>query len=262
MTALDQRLLRVRLGVGYDAPDACRLDLYRPADVPNAPLVVLLHGGYWTGGHRRQFRPCAEALAREGFAAATVGYRLLPNVAFPENLLDVLRGMACLVERAEEFGIDASRAVLWGSSAGGRSALLLGAGLEQWVARSGNPAVPEILGVFVQCPSADMPPETTRQALPAERREDPEYLRSMAPLHVPAGALRSVHITHGDADGTVPVSVSEALVKHLRTADVEAGLTVIAGADHGFAYDLAKMAGRQSFDVGLAYMRARFSLGQ
>src|SRR5699024_2047191 len=68
-------------------------------------------------------------LASEGFVAASVNYRLVPDVRFPAALDDVALAVEWLraPEQAEQFGIDAARIGAFGGSAGGNLAALLGA---------------------------------------------------------------------------------------------------------------------------------------
>ena len=91
--------------------DRCRLDLFRPVGVNRPPLVVLVHGGDFSDGHRVQYHPVAVRLGTQGFAAATVGYRLFPEAKWPDLAQDVLRATAFLSRRSHEFGINADRAV-------------------------------------------------------------------------------------------------------------------------------------------------------
>src|SRR5215210_9575676 len=43
---------------------------------PPAPVVLLLHGGSWSGGSRVSFHEEMRALARRGYTAAAIEYRL------------------------------------------------------------------------------------------------------------------------------------------------------------------------------------------
>ena len=98
--------------------ERCALDVFSPAADRHSPLVILIHGGGWIGGDRNQYHQSCVELANQGFAAATVGYRLLADANLDEIAYDVLRGMAYLSKHGSELGIDASRAVTLGSSAG------------------------------------------------------------------------------------------------------------------------------------------------
>jgi acetyl esterase/lipase len=61
-------------------------------------------------------------LAREGYAVAAIDYRLAPKAVWPAQRDDVRAAMAWLKTRASELGIDPTRLVLLGRSAGGQIA--------------------------------------------------------------------------------------------------------------------------------------------
>ena len=70
---------------------AMLLDLYVPkrADKKQLPLVIFVHGGGWVRGSHRGYRPAAIALAKRGFATATVEYRVAGEAMFPAAIYDV-----------------------------------------------------------------------------------------------------------------------------------------------------------------------------
>ena len=109
--------------LSYGPDPAHRLDLYLPAARP-APVVVFLHGGGWSHGDKF---PCPAApLAAAGFAVASVNYRLTTVARFPAQLDDVRRAVTWLGDHAADYGLTADRIGVWGVSAGGHLAALLG----------------------------------------------------------------------------------------------------------------------------------------
>lgn len=111
-----------------------QLDLYlpapaaagTPASAARAPLVVLVHGGGWRSGDRREFAPLAARLAARGYAAATVDYRLSGQAQYPAAIDDVKQSILWLKEHAAQYGIDPARIAVAGGSAGGQIASLVG----------------------------------------------------------------------------------------------------------------------------------------
>jgi len=100
-----------------------KLDLYLPkkaglADsvAPRRPLIVWIHGGAWRAGSKD--RCPARRFVREGYAVASVNYRLSQHAIFPAQIH--------LRAHAEEYGLDGARFGVWGSSAGGHLVALLG----------------------------------------------------------------------------------------------------------------------------------------
>ncbi len=103
-----------------------------PTDAVGAarPAVVSIHGGSWARGDKANvdWRNVCLWLASEGFVAASVNYRLVPEVRFPAAIEDVSLAVEWLraPEQADRYGIDPARIGAFGGSAGGNLAALLG----------------------------------------------------------------------------------------------------------------------------------------
>src|SRR4030095_15941613 len=100
------------------------LDLYLPpAPIQEpAPVIVFLHGGGWSGGTRTTGPDFKRYFARDGFAMASIEYRLTPSVTFPANVEDVRTAVRWLKANAAMYALDPERICLWGTSAGGHLA--------------------------------------------------------------------------------------------------------------------------------------------
>ena len=213
------------------------LDLRTP-EAAGAPLVVFLHGGGWLRGSRKVFTPgisdaqSFDRIVAAGFAVASCEYRLSGEARFPAQLDDVDAALAWLRAHGAEYGVDASRIVLWGVSAGATLAALTairGAdvrGAVDWF----GPA--DLFGMAEH----DMgeAPKDTREArwIGAPAADAPDAARAASPaLQVHAGAP-PFHISHGTADEHVPFAQSEALAAALRTAGVDVEFRPVEGGKH------------------------------
>ena len=100
------------------------LDFYHPvrAEAKAAPCVVVVHGGGWDAGDRTEIAHLNLWLAHRGYAVAAIDYRLAPQSTWPAPRDDVLVALAFLKSHAASLGIDATRLVLFGRSAGGNIA--------------------------------------------------------------------------------------------------------------------------------------------
>jgi acetyl esterase/lipase len=102
--------------------DGLAMDFYRPAVRAPVPCVVMIHGGGWDSGDRTQLPAVNHHLARRGYAVAAVSYRLAPKTVWPAQADDIGAAITYLKMHAGELGIDATRLVLMGRSAGGQLA--------------------------------------------------------------------------------------------------------------------------------------------
>jgi acetyl esterase/lipase len=158
---------QLRRAVVYAAapgPRPLELDLYAPGAA--APVIVFLHGGGWRLGTRAVFCPTwrhwspdpFQRLVAAGFAVASVDYRLSGEAVFPAQLHDVRAAARWLHTRAAELGVDAARIVVWGESAGGHLAALLGLTAEAPDVACGEPGDPgsRVAGVVDWYGAADL----------------------------------------------------------------------------------------------------------
>lgn len=111
------------LAYGSDARQT--LDVYRPHEARQAPVMVFWYGGSWQQGAKDYYRFVGQSLARRGFVAMLPDYRLAPDHPFPAFVEDAASAVRWARDRAEEFGGDPNRIYISGHSAGGHSALML-----------------------------------------------------------------------------------------------------------------------------------------
>lgn len=107
-------------------PATLRMDVWETtADVERAPLVIWIHGGAWLGGTYDSPPPGLQQFLNAGYAVASIQYRLSGAAIFPAQIHDVKGATRFLRAHADEYGLDASRFVSYGTSAGGHLAALL-----------------------------------------------------------------------------------------------------------------------------------------
>jgi acetyl esterase/lipase len=126
----------------YDSDNpAVALDVYHPDGAPQRrTTVVWIHGGGWLGGSKEQLGNYARILAARGFTVAMVGYSLAPRATYPTPVRQVNAALGYLVRNADRLGVDPSRLVLAGDSAGGQIALQVATLIVQ-------PAYAQIMGI-------------------------------------------------------------------------------------------------------------------
>ena len=103
------------------------LDLYLPTNLStNAtmpPLLIWIHGGAWRRGSKKGVNT---HLVEHGYALASLDFRSSEVAPFPAQIHDIKAAIRFLRARHSEFGIQADKIVILGSSAGGHLAALVG----------------------------------------------------------------------------------------------------------------------------------------
>ena len=101
-----------------------KLDLFMPEKVESPYLVIWIHGGGWAGGDKKWCN--VKWLRGQGYAVASISYRLSGQAVFPAQIHDVKAAVRWLRAHAEEYGYRTDRIAVSGASAGGHLATLLG----------------------------------------------------------------------------------------------------------------------------------------
>lgn len=121
--------------IAYGSNAAQRLDLYvpeAPRPAKGYPIVVYVHGGGWSKGDKQMVQQKPDFFNAQGWAFASVGYRLLPEAPVEQQAADVAAAVARLRRDAATLGIDPARIVLMGHSAGAHLSALVGTD-PQWL---------------------------------------------------------------------------------------------------------------------------------
>ena len=119
---LGARWLDVRTG----PEPAQRMDLCLPAQPPAAgtPLLVFIHGGYWQELSARDSLFSAAQCIERGVAFCAFDYTLAPAASVGQIVAECRQALRVLAQGAAQWGIDARRIVVAGSSAGAHLAAM------------------------------------------------------------------------------------------------------------------------------------------
>lgn len=94
--------------------------IYTPGNEGDYPLLVYVNGGGWVQQLTNYNTvPGVWKAPSQGYALASIGYRLAPRWCWPTQVLDVKAAIRFLRAHAHEFGYNADTIVAWGNSAGG-----------------------------------------------------------------------------------------------------------------------------------------------
>lgn len=227
-----------------------KLDLYLPEKANGPmPLIIWVHGGGWQNGSKDGCPPLRGGYIERGYAVASINYRLSGHAVFPAQIEDCKAAIRWLRAHAKEYGLDAKRFGVWGSSAGGHLVALLGtsgevkefdvgAHLDQ---SSRVQAVCDYYGptdftVFVSTPgyerhaTADAP---EAKSIGGAVLENKAKAARVNPITYVSKDDPPFLIVHGDQDPTVPINQSQLLFEALKKTGVSAHFHTIHGAGHG-----------------------------
>jgi acetyl esterase/lipase len=226
---------------------------------------IWVHGGAWRAGSRYPV-PIA-ALVDEGFAVASVDYRLSTVARFPAQVQDIKAAIRFLRARAADYHLDPDRIFIAGSSAGGHLAALVGvtndvpalegevgehlgtsSDVQAIVSLYGAANLQSILdqsteyGLSVRVPALQL-------LLGCQPAEQPELARLASPVaHVDA-ADPPLLLIHGDRDPQMPLQQSQELCDAYRQHKLPVSFHKVAGGVHGGPefYDAAMLARIRTF---------------
>ncbi len=251
---------RVLRGIRYGRAGHVRLkmDLYLPGDAAQAdarPAVVLIHGGAWLFGTRYQLHWYGKRLARAGYVAASINYRMLPMYPFPYCIHDCKAAVRWLRLHADEYGIDPDRIASFGNSAGGHLAALLATtrprdGLEGPLNPEASSAVQAAISMYGAVDLTEYRQWRGRGisrraasrfvayfvSLSKGRRPGANAWEAASPItYVHPGAAPMLFI-HGTRDFLVDVEQSKRFTERLRENGVPAELMSLHDRGHGFDF--------------------------
>jgi acetyl esterase/lipase len=261
-------VVTLRYAVRDNAP--LELDLYRAAPVSTdsgrsaslrkLPLVITLHGGSWVGGDRKDLPELNYYLASRGYVVAALSYRFAPKYPFPAASEDVNAAIDYLKSRALNLGIDPSKIVLIGRSAGGQLALhaaytrgdsairgvaaLYAPSDQQWGWE--HPTNPRVYDSYA----------ALRNFLNGEPSQVPQAYKSSSPINYIDSHTIPTLLIHGAMDPLVSVQQSQRLDSALAAAKQPHYLVKLPWATHGCDYVFNGPCGQVSTFAIERFLRA------
>jgi acetyl esterase/lipase len=220
---------------------ALTFDVHRPAQPNGAGVISIVSGGYQSSVEMSRLiaRGLYPPLSAKGFTVFAVRHGSSPRYPMSAIVADTRRAVRFIRQHAREYGVDPDRIGVFGSSAGGQLALLLGTTADAGDSSASDAVLREssrVAAVVAYFPPTDLirwGTERIRQAFAAMRLTDAEAAEYSPIRSVSSGDAPSL-IVHGDADPVVPVVEGETMHAALTKAGVPASFVRIEGAGHGF----------------------------
>ena len=199
-----------QLDVAYGPHARQRMDVYLPAKVDGAPVVLFLHGGGFREGDPALYGFLAEPFVARGAVFASAGYRLTPETYLPDTFADADAAVAFCRDH-----LGSGHVFLAGHSAGAILAVELGMRLGHLLQ-----AVVAISGVYDFTEYGEF------------FRDDTQRVAS-SPLFNIGSPPPDTLVAYGSLEQRPNYAVdSERLVRALRDRDARAELLVLPGLDH------------------------------
>lgn len=228
-----------------------KLDLYLPPGATNPlPLIIWIHGGAWKAGSKENCPALGYLL--QGYAVASINYRLSQHAIFPAQIEDCKAAIRWLRAHAKEHNLNPDRFAAWGSSAGGHLVALLGTtgnvkGFDVGEHLEFSSRVQAVVDFFGPTDFTQMSKHSPPDSMNHDAPDSPESLLIGGAIQenkdkaTKANPITYVSkddppflIMHGDKDNLVPYRQSELLSDALKEAGVPATFKIIEGAGHGF----------------------------
>ena len=228
---------------------ALTLDLYKDtSDPPARPGVIVIHGGAWRSGDSKELPDLNSYLAGKGYVVAAVTYRLVPHARYPAPVSDIQSAISYLTDHASEFGLDPTRLVLLGRSAGAHLAL-------QTAYTSDEPAIKGVVSLYGPAdlyygythPARPLVIDTKKvieDFLGGNPTERPEIYRAASPINYVGADTPPTLLIHGGRDELVSPEQSRRLAGRLRASEVPNLYLLLPWATHGCDFNISGPSGQ------------------
>ena len=227
--------LKVGRGGGRDL----LADLYRPPK-SNGCGVLLIYGGGFVEGDRRQLAGYAITLGRAGYTSLACEYRLAGEAFWPAAIDDVHTAFGFFHDEAASLGLSSSKLAVSGNSAGGCLSLLI----------AGTSALRVAAAIAFYAPMDFLGDDARSKGSPKSMKfllgEDvsDERLKAMSPLNFVGPNFPPTLLLTGNRDARFDWKESVRMCESLEAAGSHAELHVFDGLEH--AFDAAPEYGRLS----------------
>ncbi len=235
------------------------LDLYLPSGSGPFPVIINIHGGGFKLGDKSMVdKSLGQALLDDGYAIASIDYRLSGEAPFPAAVLDAKAAVRFLRANAATYHLDPDRIAAFGQSAGGNLASMLGTTgdvAEFDDPALGNPEVSSRVQAVVNwfgpndfgqmdaqakaqgCSASDQTHNNSDSFeslyLGAAVPDVPELVRQANPMTYISPDDPPFIIQKGDQDCTVPIENTKMLADALTAGGLDVQYDTLTGVGHG-----------------------------
>lgn len=256
---------------GHKFGMALTFDMFQPKKQNGAGVILINSGGWFsptfpiyyketaeglrlsTDQERAQMdppkkgRPRIKPLLDKGFTVFDVRHGSSPKFEMSEIVSDLRRTIRFIRFHAGKYSIDAERLGVWGGSAGGHLALLLGTTADvrsKDITDEFEKSTGRVAAIVAYFPPADLKRFTEFYKMDAEESKlsippailalKTEQYSEFSPINFVSSDDPPTLIVHGDQDQMVPILEGETMHQALLKAGVKSKFVTIPGVGHGF----------------------------
>ena len=220
-----------------DWPQQLEGDFYLPKGSAQLPVVLMVHGGGWSGRDRSDMDSTAKKLAKKGYAVLNISYRFAPQFIYPAQIQDLQLALLWLQKNAARYQLDLNRINAWGYSSGAHLVAQL-ASVKPGEAQTLNlsPSLPKIHAVVAGGTPANLSQYSGSPIvipfLGADRHENPLLYQQASPINHISPGDPPVFLYHGKRDTLVEKEQSVNYYKALRQSGIPAELHLYSWFGH------------------------------
>lgn len=218
--------------VSFGPTVAEHVDIF-PANEPDAPVLLFVHGGYWHSLTSKEFSFVARGPVSAGVTTVVLNYELAPEVTIDEIVRQSRAAVVWLDDNISNYGGDRDQIHVAGHSAGGHlTGMLLATDWEGDYGRSPGiiSGATAISGLF------DLEPFPYTWLQPKLQLTWGQVRRNSPLRHIPDSAPPLI-ITYGEQEPPEMQRQSDAFLEQWRDAGHEGKHVVQSGDDHFSAID-------------------------
>ena len=243
------------------------LDIYQPGERSSGllPAVILIHGGGWISFDKSTMQTMGMFLARSGFVAFSVDYRLFHEKEnlWPAQLDDVQRAVRWIRASAAKYNVDPQHVGAFGHSAGAQLAALLG--MEDTLDNS-DPTLAKYSSKVQAVVDVSGPTNFTSHDDPeavafltaffgGDYAQHAKVWQEASPAFHAAKDVAPFLIVHGTQDETVPLAQAQELADKLKQSGATVKLVTVEDAHTFRAPDARRRLAFETLEFFTQYLR-------
>ena len=233
-----------------------QLDLYIPTERHGEPLVVFIHGGGFEHGDKAgdSINPSNLQWLWQGYAMASVNYRLLQHALWPAQIEDCKAAIRWLKAHANDYGYSPDKIAVAGESAGGHLVAMIGttSGKKLFDVGDNLDQTSDVTCVVDLFGPVDITrlPGLAAKLLGPDNKDNQELRRNASPISYVHQGEPPMLIVHGTDDKLVPYEQAELLADAMDKVHAPYHFHTVVGGGHNPYFGINTNPKTGWFDTG------------